>query len=48
MQGGGVLLNKVRVDSIELMINADILLNNKFLLMQKGKKNYYLIKSESK
>jgi tyrosyl-tRNA synthetase len=48
VQGGGVLLNKVRVDSIELMINADILLNNKFLLMQKGKKNYYLIKSESK
>ena len=45
VQGGGVFVNKLKIDSTELMINADMLLNEKFLLVQKGKKNYYLIKS---
>jgi tyrosyl-tRNA synthetase len=48
VQGGGVLLNKARVESLELIINSGMLLNGNFLLVQKGKKNYYLIKSEPK
>jgi len=44
VQGGGLSINKVRIDDSELIIGADFLLNNKFLLVQKGKKNYYLLR----
>jgi tyrosyl-tRNA synthetase len=43
IQGGGLSLNKKRIDDPDLSIKADILLNNKYLLVQKGKKNYFLI-----
>ncbi len=42
IQGGGVSLNKLKVDDPN--IKADLkLLQGKYLLAQKGKKNYYLI-----
>jgi tyrosyl-tRNA synthetase len=44
VQGGGVSLNKKKVDDPEMTIKADLLLNGKYLLVQKGKKNYYLIR----
>ena len=44
IQGGGVSLNKEKVDNPETVINASHLLNSKYLLIQKGKKNYYLIR----
>jgi tyrosyl-tRNA synthetase len=44
IQGGGLSLNKLRIDSAEIMIGKEYLLNNKYLLIQKGKKNYYLIR----
>lgn len=40
--GGGVSINKEKVESHELAINASHLINNKYLIIQKGKKNYYL------
>lgn len=43
VQGGGLSINKDKVDDIEQIVNADQLLNNKYLLIQKGKKNYYII-----
>lgn len=43
IQGGGVALNKVKVESTEATINASQLINNKYLLIQKGKKNYNLV-----
>jgi tyrosyl-tRNA synthetase len=43
-EGGGVSLNKVKVESPEMTISEQHLLNNKYLLVQKGKKNYYLIR----
>ena len=43
-QGGGININKIKVDSIELIINESLLLNAKYLLVQKGKKNYTLVK----
>ena len=43
LQGGGVSINKIKVDSIEHQVNASQLLNNKFLLVQKGKRNYFLV-----
>ena len=44
VQGGGVSLNKEKIDDPEMIIRPDRLLNNKYLLLQKGKKNYYLIR----
>ena len=44
VQGGGLSVNKEKVENPDQPVGADILLNNKYLLIQKGKKNYYLIK----
>jgi tyrosyl-tRNA synthetase len=44
VQGGGLSLNKVKIDNPEMTVNLKLLLNNKYLLVQKGKKNYYLIR----
>jgi tyrosyl-tRNA synthetase len=41
--GGGVSINKSKVESPEVSPRFDLLLN-KYLLVQKGKKNYYLVK----
>ena len=43
IQGGGVSINKSKVTSPEDIVNHD-LLQGKYLLAQKGKKNYFLIK----
>jgi tyrosyl-tRNA synthetase len=42
IQGGGVNINKIRINdpSEKAFFN---LLNDKYLLIQKGKKNYYLL-----
>ena len=42
IQGGGVSINKVKVQSLEEM-PAVQLLQGKYLLVQRGKKNYYLV-----
>jgi len=44
VDGGGVSVNKERVVDPEMIINKDYLLNGKYLLVQKGKKNYFLIR----
>jgi len=44
VQGGGLSINKVRIDDPDLIIGVESLLNNKYLLIQKGKKNYFLLK----
>jgi tyrosyl-tRNA synthetase len=44
IQGGGVSLNKGKVENAEMGITSEHLLNGKYLLLQKGKKNYYLIR----
>ncbi len=45
IQSGGVSINKIKVGDIALQISAPLLLNNKYLLVQKGKKNYFLIRA---
>jgi tyrosyl-tRNA synthetase len=44
VQGGGVSINKTKVEDPDQPVTADLLLNNKYLLIQKGKKNYYLLR----
>jgi tyrosyl-tRNA synthetase len=43
--GGGVSINKQKTEGAETVVTADLLLNGKYLLVQKGKKNYYLVKA---
>ncbi|MFN8286494.1 MAG: tyrosine--tRNA ligase [Chitinophagales bacterium] len=45
IQGNGVSINKEKI-SLERKINTADLLHGKYLLVQKGKKNYYLIVAE--
>lgn len=42
-QGGGVSINKDKVSDPAMNIDASFLLNGKYILAQRGKKNYYLI-----
>ncbi len=44
IQGGGVSLNRSRVDSPDMTVTTDHLLNDRYLLFQKGKKSYYLVR----
>jgi tyrosyl-tRNA synthetase len=44
VQGGGLSLNKEKIDNPDMLIGVDSLLNNKYMLVQKGKKNYYLLR----
>ncbi len=44
VQGGGVSINRKKVEGIDLKIETSLLLHSQYLLIQKGKKNYYLVK----
>jgi tyrosyl-tRNA synthetase len=44
IEGGGFSINKEKIDSVDSILNSRSLLNGKYLLIQKGKKNYYLIR----
>jgi tyrosyl-tRNA synthetase len=43
VQGGGVSINRKKVESIELKVDSSLLLHSKYILVQKGKKNYFLV-----
>ncbi|MVZ63394.1 tyrosine--tRNA ligase [Sphingobacterium humi] len=43
LQGGGVSLNREKLADSEQVITSANLINNKYLIAQRGKKNYYLI-----
>ncbi|HMO60552.1 MAG TPA: tyrosine--tRNA ligase [Ferruginibacter sp.] len=43
VQNGGISINKVKVEGIETSITASQLLNNRYLLVQRGKKHYHLV-----
>lgn len=43
VKGGGVQLNKEKLDDCDQLVTLDDLLDEKYLLAQRGKKNYYLI-----
>jgi tyrosyl-tRNA synthetase len=42
MKDGGVLINKSRVDDAQT-VTTDMLIKGKYILVQKGKKNYFLV-----
>jgi tyrosyl-tRNA synthetase len=45
VQNGGVSINKEKIASIDHTVNAGSLINGSYILVQKGKKNYYLLKA---
>ena len=42
-QGGGVSINKEKITDPNMPASTDMLLNGKYILAQRGKKNYYLL-----
>ncbi len=45
--GGGVSINRKKVDNPQVQIDESFLLHKQYILIQKGKKNHYLIKAIS-
>ena len=43
IQNGGVGINKEKISDFDLLVGKDMLLNEKYILVQKGKKNYFLL-----
>ena len=43
IQGNGLSINKEKVTDPDLIIKEESLIGKKYLLIQKGKKNYFLI-----
>ncbi|MCR5362674.1 MAG: tyrosine--tRNA ligase [Bacteroidales bacterium] len=46
VQGGGIAVNKTKLNAFDQVLTADDLLFGKYLIAQKGKKNYYLVTVE--
>ncbi|MDG1850080.1 MAG: tyrosine--tRNA ligase [Flavobacteriales bacterium] len=44
LKSNAVSINKLKVTA-EKIVNAEVLLNDKYILVQKGKKNYFLLKA---
>lgn len=44
IQGGGVSINRKKIENEKLKIESALLLHGQYVLIQKGKKNYYLVK----
>lgn len=46
LKGGGVSMNKEKIDSQDLIVDESQLINEKYILIQKGKKNYFLLSAK--
>jgi tyrosyl-tRNA synthetase len=45
VQGGGVSINRNKVSDISFKIDTSLLLHAQYILIQKGRRNYYLVKA---
>ncbi len=43
IQGGGLSINREKISDAQMQVNTSHLLHEKYLLVQRGKKNYYLV-----
>jgi tyrosyl-tRNA synthetase len=43
IQNGGLSINRKKISAIDVTVNESLLLHKKYLLLQKGRRNYYLI-----
>jgi tyrosyl-tRNA synthetase len=44
VQNGGISINRIKIENIQHTVDESALLHGKYLLVQKGKKNYFLLK----
>ena len=44
VQAGGISINRKKAEKIDLIINSSFLLHHQYILVQKGKKNHFVIK----
>lgn len=45
VQNGGISINRNKIDQLNFSVDNSLLLHGHYLLIQKGKKNYYLVKA---
>jgi tyrosyl-tRNA synthetase len=45
VQNGGISINRNKVEDLQFKLDVSLLLHDQYLLIQKGKKNYYLVKA---
>ncbi|HVY73944.1 MAG TPA: tyrosine--tRNA ligase [Puia sp.] len=43
VQNGGISINRRKVEAIQFQVNGQLLLHDKYILVQKGKRNFYLV-----
>ena len=48
VQNGGLSINRNKVNEVGMVIKENLLLHEQYILVQKGKKNYYLVKATRK
>jgi tyrosyl-tRNA synthetase len=48
VQNGGLSINRNKVNEVGTVIRENLLLHQQYILIQKGKKNYYLVKATRK
>jgi tyrosyl-tRNA synthetase len=46
IQNGGIRINRNKIENIQFKVGTDMLLHAKYILVQKGKKNYFLIEAK--
>lgn len=45
IQNGGISINRKKIEGIDFSVNSSLLLHNRFILIQKGRRNYYLVEA---
>ncbi len=45
VEGGGISINRKKAEGVKMTIDSILLLHDKYILVQKGKKNYYLVQA---
>ncbi len=45
IQNGGISINRKKIEGIDFSVNSSLLLHNRFILIQKGRRNYYLVET---
>ena len=45
IQGGGISINRKKVEAVQMVIDNSTLLHDKYILVQKGRRNTYLIEA---
>lgn len=46
VQNGGISINRNKVENIQFHISTELLLHKKYILVQRGKKNFYLVEAK--